>query len=246
MKNNYQKKIRIAKFLSNKGYGSRREIEQLIQKKRIIVNKEIILSPITFVNNEDEIIINNKKIDIKKKLEVWKFYKPLNYITSRNKQDDRPIIYDLLPFNLKKIKTVGRLDINSEGLLLLTDDGEIIRNLELPKNKFIRKYKIRVYGYIDEASLDRISKGVKINSIQYAPFEYKLLKKGNANSWLEFNMREGKNNEIRNLCAAVNLKVNRLIRLEYGPFKLKNLLAGKLEKAEEREMRLYEDHIRKI
>ena len=246
MNNNYQKKIRIAKFLSNKGYGSRREIEQLIQKKRIIVNKEIILSPITFVNNEDEIIINNKKIDIKKKLEVWKFYKPLNYITSRNKQDDRPIIYDLLPFNLKKIKTVGRLDINSEGLLLLTDDGEIIRNLELPKNKFIRKYKIRVYGYIDEASLDRISKGVKINSIQYAPFEYKLLKKGNANSWLEFNMREGKNNEIRNLCAAVNLKVNRLIRLEYGPFKLKNLLAGKLEKAEEREMRLYEDHIRKI
>jgi 23S rRNA pseudouridine2605 synthase len=246
MKNNYQKKIRIAKFLSNKGYGSRREIEQLIQKKRIIVNKEIISSPITFVNNEDEIIINNKKIDIKKKLEVWKFYKPLNYITSRNKQDDRPIIYDLLPFNLKKIKTVGRLDINSEGLLLLTDDGEIIRNLELPKNKFIRKYKIRVYGYIDEASLDRISKGVKINSIQYAPFEYKLLKKGNANSWLEFNMREGKNNEIRNLCAAVNLKVNRLIRLEYGPFKLKNLLAGKLEKAEEREMKLYEDHIRKI
>ena len=246
MNNNYQKKIRIAKFLSNKGYGSRREIEQLIQKKRIIVNKEIILSPITFVNNEDEIIINNKKIDIKKKLEVWKFYKPLNYITSRNKQDDRPIIYDLLPFNLKKIKTVGRLDINSEGLLLLTDDGEIIRNLELPKNKFIRKYKIRVYGYIDEASLDRISKGVKINSIQYAPFEYKLLKKGNANSWLEFNMREGKNNEIRNLCAAVNLKVNRLIRLEYGPFKLKNLLAGKLEKAEEKEMRLYEDHIRKI
>ena len=246
MKNNYQKKIRIAKFLSNKGYGSRREIEQLIQKKRIIVNKEIISSPITFVNNEDEIIINNKKIDIKKKLEVWKFYKPLNYITSRNKQDDRPIIYDLLPFNLKKIKTVGRLDINSEGLLLLTDDGEIIRNLELPKNKFIRKYKIRVYGYIDEASLDRISKGVKINSIQYAPFEYKLLKKGNANSWLEFNMREGKNNEIRNLCAAVNLKVNRLIRLEYGPFKLKNLLAGKLEKAEEKEMRLYEDHIRKI
>ena len=246
MNNNYQKKIRIAKFLSNKGYGSRREIEQLIQKKRIIVNKEIILSPITFVNNEDEIIINNKKIDIKKKLEVWKFYKPLNYITSRNKQDDRPIIYDLLPFNLKKIKTVGRLDINSEGLLLLTDDGEIIRNLELPKNKFIRKYKIRVYGYIDEASLDRISKGVKINSIQYAPFEYKLLKKGNANSWLEFNMREGKNNEIRNLCAAINLKVNRLIRLEYGPFKLKNLLAGKLEKAEEREMRLYEDHIRKI
>ena len=246
MNNNYQKKIRIAKFLSNKGYGSRREIEQLIQKKRIIVNKEIISSQITFVNNEDEIIINNKKIDIKKKLEVWKFYKPLNYITSRNKQDDRPIIYDLLPFNLKKIKTVGRLDINSEGLLLLTDDGEIIRNLELPKNKFIRKYKIRVYGYIDEASLDRISKGVKINSIQYAPFEYKLLKKGNANSWLEFNMREGKNNEIRNLCAAVNLKVNRLIRLEYGPFKLKNLLAGKLEKAEEREMRLYEDHIRKI
>jgi len=229
MNNNYQKKI-----------------EKLIQKNKIIVNKEIISSPITFVSSEDEIIINNKKINLEKKLEVWKFYKPLNYITSRNKQDDRPIIYDLLPFNLKKIKTVGRLDINSEGLLLLTDDGEIIRNLELPKNKFIRKYKIRVYGYIDENSLDRISKGVKINNIQYAPFEYKLLKKGNANSWVEFHMREGKNNEIRNLCSAVNLKVNRLIRLEYGPFKLKNLLAGKVEKAEEKEMRLYENHIRKI
>ena len=246
MDNNYQKKIRIAKFLSSKGYGSRREIEQLILKNKIIVNKEIISSPITFVNNDDEIVINNKKINLQKKLEVWKFYKPLNYITSRNQQDDRPIIYDLLPFNLKKIKTVGRLDINSEGLLLLTDDGEIIRNLELPKNKFVRKYKIRVYGYINENSLDKISKGAKINNIGYAPFEYKLLKKGNANSWLEFQMREGKNNEIRNLCAAINLKVNRLIRLEYGPFKLKNLLPGKVEKAEEKEMRLYEDYIRKI
>ena len=246
MNNNYQKKIRIAKFLSSKGYGSRREIEQLILKNKIIVNKEIITSPITFVSNEDEILINNKKINLQKKLGVWKFYKPLNYITSRNKQDDRPIIYDLLPFNLKKIKTVGRLDINSEGLLLLTDDGEIIRNLELPKNKFIRKYKIRVYGYIDENSLERVSRGVKINNIQYAPFEYKLLKKGNANSWVEFQMREGKNNEIRNLCAAINLKVNRLIRLEYGPFKLKNLFPGKVEKAEEKEIKLYEDHIRKI
>jgi 23S rRNA pseudouridine2605 synthase len=246
MNNNYQKKIRIAKFLSSKGYGSRREIEQLILKNKIIVNKEIISSPITFVNNDDEIVINNKKINLQKKLDVWKFYKPLNYITSRNKQDDRPIIYDLLPFNLKKIKTVGRLDINSEGLLLLTDDGEIIRNLELPKNKFIRKYKIRVYGYINENSLDKISKGAKINNIRYAPFGYKLLKKGNANSWLEFQMHEGKNNEIRNLCAAINLKVNRLIRIEYGPFKLKNLLPGKVEKAEEKEMRLYEDHIGKI
>ena len=246
MNNNYQKKIRIAKFLSNKGYGSRREIEQLIIKKKIIVNKEIISSPIIFVSDEDEIIINNKKINLQKKLEIWKFYKPLNYITSRNKQDDRPIIYDLLPFNLKKIKTVGRLDINSEGLLLLTDDGEIIRNLELPKNKFIRKYKVRVYGYIDENSLNRISKGVKINNIQYAPFEYKLLKKGNANSWLEFQVYEGKNNEIRNLCTAVNLQVNRLIRIEYGPFKLKNLLPGKVEKVEEKEMKLYEDYIRKI
>ena len=246
MNNNYQKKIRIAKFLSNKGYGSRREIEQLILKKKIIVNKEIISSPITFVSNQDEIIINNKKINLQKKLEIWKFYKPLNYITSRNKQDDRPIIYDLLPFNLKKIKTVGRLDINSEGLLLLTDDGEIIKNLELPKNKFIRKYKARVYGYVDESSLNRISKGVKINNIQYAPFEYKLLKKGNANSWLEFQMCEGKNNEIRNLCTAVNLQVNRLIRIEYGPFKLKNLLPGKVEKVEEKEMKLYEDYIRKI
>ena len=141
MNNNYQKKIRIAKFLSSKGYGSRREIEQLIQKNKIIVNKEIISSPITFVNNEDEIVLNNKKINLEKKLEVWKFYKPLNYITSRNKQDDRPIIYDLLPFNLKKIKTVGRLDINSEGLLLLTDDGEIIRNLESVSYTHLRAHE---------------------------------------------------------------------------------------------------------
>jgi 23S rRNA pseudouridine2605 synthase len=109
MNNNYQKKIRIAKFLSSKGYGSRREIEQLIQKNKIIVNKEIISSPITFVSTEDEIIINNKKINLEKKLEVWKFYKPLNYITSRNKQDDRPIIYDLLPFNLKKNKNCWKI-----------------------------------------------------------------------------------------------------------------------------------------
>jgi 23S rRNA pseudouridine2605 synthase len=246
MNNDYQKKTRIAKFLSSKGYGSRREIEQLILKNKIIVNKEIVKSPITFVNDQDEIILNNQKINLNKKMEVWKFYKPINYITSRNKQDDRPIIYELLPFNLKKIKTVGRLDINSEGLLLLTDDGEMIRNLELPKNKFIRKYKIRVYGYIDENALSKISEGIKIKNVQYAPFEYKLLKQGNANSWLEFQMQEGKNNEIRNLCSAINLKVNKLIRLEYGPFKLKKLLPGKIEKAEEKEMELYENHIRKI
>ena len=246
MNNDYQKKTRIAKFLSSKGYGSRREIEQLILKNKIIVNKEIIKSPITFVNDQDEIILNNQKINLYKKMEVWKFYKPINYITSRNKQDDRPIIYELLPFNLKKIKTVGRLDINSEGLLLLTDDGEIIRNLELPKNKFIRKYKVRVYGYIDENALNKISKGIKIKNVRYAPFEYKLLKEGNANSWLELQLQEGKNNEIRNLCSAINLKVNKLIRLEYGPFKLKKLLPGKIEKAEEKEMELYENHIRKI
>jgi 23S rRNA pseudouridine2605 synthase len=170
MNNNYQKKVRIAKFLSIKGYDSRREIEQLILKNKIIVNKEIISSPITFVNNDDEIFINNKKINLQKKLDIWKFFKPFNYLWSRNKQDDRPIIYDLLPFNLKKIKTVGRLNINSEGLLSLTDDSKIIRNLELPKNKFIRKYKIRDYGYINENLLDKISKGTKINNIRYAPF----------------------------------------------------------------------------
>ncbi len=242
----YQKKIRIAKFLSSKGYGSRREIEQLIFDNNIKVNKKIINTPITFVDQKDEISINNKKINTYSKKEIWKFYKPINYIVSRKQTDERPTIYEILPKNLKKIKTIGRLDINSEGLLLLTHDGSTIRNLELPKNKFVRKYKIRAYGHLNFENIERISKGGKFINNYYKPFKYKILKNISRNIWLEFEVTEGKNNEVRNLCSLINLQVNKLIRIEYGPFKLKNMLPGQIIRAEKEELDIYENNIRKI
>jgi len=237
--------VRVSKYLSNLGYGSRREIEKLIAQNKIYVNNKLIKTPITFVSNRDKILIDNKEVTHSKNIEIWKFYKPINFITSRAQQDERLNIYSILPNYLKKIKTVGRLDINSEGLLLLTHDGNIIRSLELPKNNFKRKYRVRVYGILNEKKLENIAKGVKIKNIQYKPFSFQILKK-NKNSWIEFELFEGKKNEVRNICSILRLKVNKLIRIQFGPFKLNNLRPGQYIKADKTEYKQYENYFRKI
>jgi len=137
------------------------------------------------------------------------------------------------------------LDVNSEGLLLLTHDGNIIRSLELPKNNFKRKYRVRVYGVLNEKKLENIARGVKIKNIQYKPFSFQILKK-NKNSWIEFELFEGKKNEVRNICSILRLKVNKLIRIQFGPFKLNNLRPGQYIKADKTEYKQYENYFRKI
>ena len=196
--------MRIAKLLANYNQGSRREIERLIAKKKVFLNKKVVLSPITFVDTKDEITINNKKVTFSKKNELLKFYKPKNIICSKNKQDKRKIIYEIINIKYQNFIFVGRLDFNSEGLILLTNSSEISRNLELPKNNFEREYKVRVYGDFNVEKLKKLSKGGRINKKIYKPFGFKINSKIKKNTNLLMVLKEGKKNEIREIFKKIN------------------------------------------
>jgi 23S rRNA pseudouridine2605 synthase len=239
-------KIRISKFLASYNIGSRREIERMIEEGRIQLNGQKLISPVHFVDKKDSIKLDGKLIIFKKFKQIYKFYKPIDCICSKNKQDERKIVYDLLPKKFNNFIFAGRLDVNSEGLLIITNDGEVARSLELPKNKFTRKYMIRVYGVCEEKKIDNLSKGKKINGIQYRPFRYKIFNKDKKNFWIEIELKEGKNREIRELMRSINLQVNKLTRLEFGPFKISNLKPGEIKIAETREIKQYEDYLGKI
>ena len=236
--------MRIAKLLANYNQGSRREIERLIAKKKVFLNKKVILSPITFVDTKDEITINNKKVTFSKKNELLKFYKPKNIICSKKKQDERKIIYEVINKKYQNFIFVGRLDFNSEGLILLTNSSDISRNLELPKNNFEREYEVRVYGDFNVEKLKKLSKGGRINKKIYKPFCFKINSKIKKNTNLLMVLKEGKKNEIREIFKKINLQVNKLKRISYGPFKLNELLPGKLEIVTQAELEKYENYIR--
>ena len=219
-------KVRISKFLASYNVGSRREIERMIEDGRIHLNGKVLATPVHFVNKTDSIKLDGKLLLFKKFKQIYKFYKPTDCICSKNKQDERKIVYDLLPKKFKNFIFAGRLDVNSEGLLIVTNDGEVARSLELPKNKF--------------------SKGRKIDGIEYRPFKYKIFNKDKKNFWIEMELKEGKNREIRELMRSIDLRVNKLTRLEFGPFKISNLKPGEIKTAEPKEIRQYEDYLRKI
>ena len=239
-------KIRIAKFLASYNVGSRREVEKMILEGRISLNGKKINSPVHFVNQRDSIKLDGKLIIFKKFTQIYKYYKPIDCICSKNKQDDRKIVYDILPKKFKNFIFAGRLDVNSEGLLIITNSGEVTRKLELPQNEFLRKYRVRVYGYCDEKKIEVLSKGKIINGIKYKPFTYKIFDKNKKNFWIELYLNEGKNREIRELMRSINLQVNKLVRVEFGPFKLGDLKPGDIQLAEKKEIEEYESYIRKI
>ena len=243
---NSLKKTRISKFLSSYNIGSRREVEKMIVEGRIQLNGTKLTSPIHFVDEKDSIKVDGKLVLLKKNKQIYKFYKPQGYICSKQKQDDRGIVYEILPKKFKNFIFAGRLDINSEGLLIITNSGEIARNLELPKNEFIRKYKVRVYGILNENRLKNLSQGTTIDEINYKPFKYKIFNQDKKNFWLEIELKEGKNREIRELMRNINLRVNKLIRLEFGPFKLGTLKTGEIKIADNKEIKEYENYIRSI
>ena len=237
-------KTRISKFLSSYNAGSRREVEKMIKEGRVQLNGVKLSSPVHFVNEKDSIKVDGKLVVFKKYKQIYKFYKPQGYICSKQKQDDRAIVYEILPKQFKNFIFAGRLDINSEGLLIVTNSGEISRSLELPKNEFIRKYKVRVYGILDEKKLKTLSQGITIEGINYKPFKYKIFNQDKKNFWLEIELKEGKNREIRELMRSINLRVNKLVRLEFGPFKLGTLKSGEIKLADKKEIKEYENYIR--
>lgn len=214
---------RIAKVIARAGLASRREAERMIVEGRVTVNGQKIDSPALDVTPNDRIVVDGKKLDEKQETRLWLYYKPIGLVTSESDEKGRQTVFDALPRDLPRVMTVGRLDLNSEGLLLLTNDGELKRRLELPATGWLRRYRVRVNGTPSDLTFAPLRRGATIDGEDFAPMEIKLDSQQGANAWLTVGIREGRNREIRRAMAHVGLQVNRLIRIGYGPFKLAGL-----------------------
>lgn len=223
---------RIAKVIARAGVCSRREAEKIVKEGRVKVDGKKITSPALNVSQKNNIKIDGKPLPQKEPTRLWMFYKPTGTVTTSNDPEKRKTIFDILPKTMPRIVTIGRLDLNSEGLLLLTNNGEAARYIELPQTGWARNYRVRVYGTVDEKKLAYLKNGITINGIKYGSIEATLEKKSESkNSWITFSIKEGKNREIRKICAALGLTVNRLIRVSYGPFQLGSLKPGEIKEA---------------
>lgn len=214
---------RIAKFIASSGVCSRREAERLITALKVKVDGEIISSPALNVSSDNLIEVNGQIIKKVEKRRLWLYYKPVGLITTHSDPENRPTVFEQLP-ELPRVISVGRLDLNSEGLLLLTNSGEIANKMESPKNKFERVYLVRAYG--DITRIKSIPKIIIIEGIRYSPKSVKLKDQSGVNSWFEVILTGGKNREIRRIFEHFGLQVNRLIRTSYGPYSLGNLKPG--------------------
>ncbi len=222
---------RLAKVIANAGLASRRDAEKMIEAGRVKVNGKKIETPAYNVTDKDAVMVDDVPL-AKPPLRLWLYYKPQGLVTTTRDEKGRKTIFDALPKALKNVNTVGRLDLNSEGLLLLTNHGGLKRSLELPETGWRRKYRVRAYGKVDEAKLDRLRKGITVDGVVYRPMEVTHERDQGDNAWYVVSIREGKNREIRRVFEAIGLQVNRLIRVSYGPFQL-----GAMEKGEVSEMR---------
>jgi 23S rRNA pseudouridine2605 synthase len=243
---------RIAKAMARAGIASRREVERLIGLGKVAVNGRILDTPATLVTRDDVITVDGKPIAAAQATRVWRYNKPVGLLTSHNDPAGRPTVFDALPAGLPRVISVGRLDINTEGLLLLTNDGELSRALELPETALVRQYRARARGRVTQEQLDRLKDGVTVDGVRYGPVEATIDKaktnedgSQSANLWISVSITEGKNREVRKVLESVGLTVNRLIRLAYGPFQLGTLPTGSVEEVGPRVIReLLAQHIR--
>lgn len=222
---------RLAKFMARSGVCSRRDAEELIKQKRVTVNGEIIDTPAYNVEGTEKILLDGEKLPEIEQTRLWLYHKPAGLLTTHKDTKARATVFEHLPIGLPRVISVGRLDLNSEGLLLLTNNGELSRKLELPENGWSRRYKVRVHGFVNKNKLADLAKGATVDGINYGPVKVELESQNGTNSWLVVTLSEGKNREIRKLMKSIGLEVARLIRLSYGPFQL-----GSLKKGEVREV----------
>ena len=220
---------RIAKYLARAGVCSRREAEKLIAQQRVSVNGTIIDSPAYNVEGTEKIKLDGEKVSAPEQTRLWLYYKPVGLVTTHSDTQNRPTVFDNLPAGLPRVISVGRLDLNSEGLLLLTNNGELSRTLELPQNAWTRRYKVKVHGTIDKQKLADLENGAIVDGIQYGAVKVTIESEQGTNAWLSVTLSEGKNREIRKLMKSVGLEVARLIRLSYGPFQLGSLKKGEVK-----------------
>jgi 23S rRNA pseudouridine2605 synthase len=228
---------RIAKVIARAGICSRRDAERLISQGRVKVNGESIATPATKVVAEDRVEIDGKVLPASEETRLWRYHKPTGLIVSHRDPKGRPTVFDALPKDLPRVVSVGRLDFNTEGLLLFTNDGELERQLELPATGWTRRYRVRAHGMIDEQALAALKNGIEIGGLRYGPIEAKIERRQGSNAWLLFALKEGKNREIKRVCEHLGLQVTRLIRVSYGPFQLGDLPRGEIEEVSPRVLR---------
>ena len=220
---------RVAKVIARAGICSRRDAEKMVLEGRVAVNGETLKSPARTVGADDAIAIDGKPLAAKEPARLWRYHKPSGLVTTHKDPEGRPTVFINLPKHLPRVVSVGRLDFNSEGLLLLTNDGELARRLELPASGWQRTYRARLFGKVTQSDLDKLATGSTIDGVKYGPVIADLERTKGMHSWASVALKEGKNREVKRLMERLGLKVSRLIRVQYGPFHLGHLAPGAVE-----------------
>ncbi len=234
-----EKGERIAKRLARAGIASRRVVERMILEGRVKLNGKLLDTPATLVTDADKITVDGKRVGEKEHTRLWLYHKPRGLVTSHNDDQGRPTVFEHLPKELPRVVSVGRLDLSSEGLLLLTNDGALSRHLEMPKTALKRKYRVRAFGRVTQEKLDRLQNGITVDGVSYGAIDAVLEKGEGANVWIIMTLTEGKNREIRRVLEHLGLEVNRLIRVSYGPFELGQLKPGEGQEIEHHILKKY-------
>ena len=228
---------RIAKRLARAGVASRRGAEAMIAEGRVAVNGRVIDSPALNVGTADRITVDGQPLAAAEAARLWRYYKPVGLVTSARDEKGRATVFEQLPPEMPRVMSIGRLDINSEGLLLLTNDGALKRRLELPSTGWLRKYRARARGAPSDTDLEPLRRGITLDGERFQPMEVRLDRQQGANAWLTVGIREGRNREVRRALESVGLAVNRLIRVSYGPFQLGDLAPGGVEEVKAKVLR---------
>jgi 23S rRNA pseudouridine2605 synthase len=240
---------RIAKLLARAGVASRREVERMIGEGRISLNGQALITPATILPNLRGITVDGNPVGKAERTRLFRFHKPAGLLTAERDPGGRPTIYaalrNALPTDTPRLMPVGRLDLNTEGLLLLTNDGELKRAMELPANAVPRTYRARAFGAVSQAQLEDLMDGIVIDGTRYGPIDANLERRTGRNQWIEMTLTEGKNREVRRVLEHLGLKVSRLMRTAYGPFSLGDLPRGAAEEVKKHELERFESSLRK-
>ena len=228
---------RVARVLARAGVASRREAERLIEAGRVALNGQVLASPAINVGKDDILTLDGQPVAEREPARLWRYHKPPGLITTHKDPKGRPTVFERLPPGLPRVISIGRLDLGSEGLLLLTNDGALARELELPSRGVVRRYRARAFGRASQEKLDRLKDGITVEGMAYGPIRAHLDGGRGANVWITLELGEGKNREVRKVLEALGLKVNRLIRTSYGPFELGALAPGAIEEVPPRQVK---------